>query len=196
MRPSRYDSLSYDDPVYWQIIAAQDNTLVSFNSVGVVSGLPAVAQMLDAGERLGFLTDGVALAQPGSFTISATKPIGVAVYEAATELDRGPTMTMIPPLESLPTSAVFNVPASLELPQNQSVYRVVIAHPNNAVVTFDGGVLEPYKQHPISADWTSSIYTTAANLYVIESAEPFMPYFSGTDADGHYFLTLGAFDGK
>ncbi len=108
------------ETTFWQIIASEDNTTVTFTANPAVTGLPAGPQALNKGQVLELWVAGSNLQNPGDFIVNADKPILVADYLTGrgavpnvNQDDAGdPAMAQAVPVEQFLNNYVVLVPGT------------------------------------------------------------------------------------
>lgn len=100
------------EPTIWQIYASEDNTTVTIDADGDVTGLPGSPLQLDKGEKAEFSASG-SLANPGDFHIEADKPIAVMGYLVGVNSGEGdPAMVLMSPVQQYLPRYVVLVPGT------------------------------------------------------------------------------------
>lgn len=179
----------------WQILASEDDTVVTITAAPEVTGLPNTPAMLDQGQKLEFFAGG-SMAHPGDLRISASKPIAVANYMTgfgnlpATN-DGDPAMVQLSAVEQfLPRYVVL-------VPNQWNIDVLVITKPVGAEVTVDG-VVVPADQFRAfgDGDWEAANYAAGDGVHQLDGTEPFSVVVVGYDGADSYAYLGGSSTGK
>jgi hypothetical protein len=110
----------------WRVLASQDDTTVTFENPGALTGVPAMPQSLDAGEFIEFRVEGSG-ANPGDFYITADRPVMPAEWLA------GETayVQMVPVEQFLPRYIFITTAYYAD--------KLTFIRPLDSPVTLDGG---------------------------------------------------------
>ena len=124
----------------WQIIASENNTSITLQADGEVTGLPPSPAQLDAGETLEFYVGGTA-ANPGDFMIHSSKPVAVMNYMCGADNPPGsgtgdPAMVQVSPNEQFLPRYVVLVPNQWETDV------LVVTRPAGADIVLDGNGID------------------------------------------------------
>jgi hypothetical protein len=170
------------EPAVWHILAYQDNTSITFNADGQVTGLPGPT-VINARQWIELSVNGPAN-QPGDFLVHADKPILVTQYMVASALVDGstgdPSMVQAVPVEQFLDRYVVLVPGTW-------VYdTLTLTRPAGHTVTVDGA--------PVNAGWVTvgtsgyevARVSVADGVHVLEGSAPFGVIVMGYDQFDSY----------
>jgi hypothetical protein len=170
------------EPAYWQILASQDNTTITFDFNGGVSGLPGNVT-LNAGEYVEYTVNGPA-GNPGDFFVQADKPILVTQFMVASALAGGnqgdPSMALAVPVEQYLDRYVVLVPTTWV-----NDY-LVLVRAVGETVSLDG--------NPVTNGWSSvgasgyeaTRVAVADGVHVLDGTAPFGVITIGYDSYDSY----------
>ncbi len=128
------------EAAYWQIVAAENGTTVSFRATPGTTGLPAT-QVINQGQVISFGVGGT-VAAPGDFIVTADKPILVMQYMTSSQNTNAsvanagdPFMTQAVPVEQFLDHYIVLAPV------NWVNDRMVITKRVGETVTIDGNLI-------------------------------------------------------
>lgn len=171
------------EPSLWQILASEDNTTVTFNASGSVTGLPP-SVVLNAGEYVEYMVNGPA-ANPGDFLVTADEPILVTQFMVAGSMAGGsangdPSMVQAVPVEQFLDTYVVLVP-------NTWVNDFfVLVREQGETVNIDGS--------PVTSGWTAvgtsgyevARVSVADGVHTLSGSAPFGVVVIGYDSYDSY----------
>lgn len=171
----------------WQVVASEDDTLVTIEAHADVTGLPMTPATLNKGEMLQFFAGGTP-ANPGDLVIEADKPIAVANYMTGFgNLSMGnlgdPAMVQLAPYEQfLPRYVVL-------VPDQWDNDVLVITRPAGAEVMLDDVPIAPDLFQPFGDVWEAGRVPVTDGVHRLEGDEPFSVLVVGYDgADSYAYL--------
>lgn len=168
---------------YWQIMASEDNTTVTFDFNAAVTGLPANVT-LNAGEMAEYTVNGSG-ANPGDFFVFADKPILVTQYMVAGSLAGGssngdPSMVQAVPVEQYLDQYVVLVPSTWV-----NDY-VVLVRETGATVEVDGAPITTGWAPAGASGYEVTRHAVADGVHVLTGSAPFGVITVGYDSYDSY----------
>jgi hypothetical protein len=172
----------------WQVLASEDDTLVTFEASDEVTGIPGVPIALDAGEQIKFRAGGP-LADPGDFVVQANRPILVANYllsgdelydQLGNDSPGDPAMIIMPPLGQYLPRYVLAVPEGWE-PDILTIVR-----PAGAEVLLDDVPIDDGVFYPVGPTHEVGRVQTTDGVHVLESDEDIAVTVVGFRDDDSY----------
>jgi len=172
------------EPSVWQILAQQDNTVVTFTGAAGVTGFPASPVTLMARQQVEYQISGVAT--PGDFLVESTKPILVNQYTVGSALvtpatDQGdPDMVQAIPTEQYLDHYVVLVPGTWI-----NDFGVLIRRAGETVMV--DGAATTATWNPIGGTgWETSVVPLADGVHVFDGSAAFGVAVSGYDQYDSY----------
>jgi hypothetical protein len=175
--PVRNLNGSTPEQTYWQIVAHEPNTQVSFTASAGVTGLPTSPQTLAAGGVLTFGVSGTTAA-PGDFIVRSDRPIMLMSFMTSSANTNAPSASAGDP-------AMLLMPATSQLLKryllsNPTVWpqaRAIVYRPIGSTVTLDGVEVASAKFTSIGpaeqATWEVARLDVGTGTHVLEGTEPF-----------------------
>ncbi len=180
------------EQTYWQIVANEDDTTVTFDAAVGVTGLPGTTIMM-AGQVLQFGVSGT-IANPGDFLVSSDKPVilmsfltSAATTNAGVELAGDPSMAIVPAADQLLDNYVVTVPAGWTY-DYLTVFRPVGAQVLLDGVAMDDGLFIPVGQ---AGDWQVARVATTDGVHSLVGSAPFGARAVGVAAYHAYSYPAG-----
>ncbi len=180
------------ESTFWQIMASEDNTTVAFEANPVVTGLPAVSQILSKGQVLELFVSGNSQ-HPGDFIVKGDKPILVASYLTGrgavpnvNQNDAGdPAMAQAVPVEQFLDNYVVLVPGSWVKDY------LIITRSVGATVQIDGNPIPATSFKPVDDGMNPVVYevarvTVADGVHKLTGSQPFGVVVLGYDFADSY----------
>ena len=170
------------EDAYWQILASEDDTTVTFDFNPAVGGLPA-SVTLNAGETAEYMVNGNN-EHPGDFFVSADKPILVTQFMVAAALTGSntgdPAMVLSVPVEQFLDRYVVLVPNTWHTDW------VVLVRPSGSTVEVDGVAVTTGWAPAGSSGYEVNRYAVSDGVHVLQGSEPFGVIVVGVDSHDSY----------
>jgi hypothetical protein len=189
-------SVAYVEQTYWQIVASQDATHISFSAHPAVTGLPPSTVTLQAGDTLDLAVGGTA-AHPGDFVVSADKPIlmiellsGGETTDVPMEIAGDPALNLV-----VPTEQYLDVYAVI-VPPNWINDFLIVARPIGGTVEIDSFPVAASAFTEIDdgvdpPQWEVARVSIADGPHVLTGSDPFGAVIVGYDAYDSYAYAAG-----
>ena len=170
----------------WQIYASEDDTVLEFEAMPGVTGLPASPTTLQRGELLEFDTAGTSAA-PGDFVVTATKPVAMFNFMTGWEsvgIEVGdPAMLQLSPVQQYLNRYVVLVPSQWE-----NDFLVVTRHAGETV-ELDNMAVEDNRFLDIGGGYEVARLRVGDGVHQLWGASPFSVSVVGYDqADSYAYL--------
>lgn len=169
------------EPALWQIMAQQDNTLVTFDFNAAVTGLPAQVT-LNARQMVQYTVNGTA-ANPGDFVVNADKPVLVTQYMVASNMNAGtgdPSQILTVPTEQFLDHYVVLVPSTWI-----NDYLVLI-RPATATVQVDGTAVTAGWVNVGASPYQAARVAVSDGVHKLQGSAPFGVIVLGYDSYDSY----------
>lgn len=167
---------------FWQILAQQDNTTVTFTPAAGVTGLPP-SVVLNARQMVEYEVRGGAT--PGDFLVEADKPILVNQFTVGSyHVQQGGNVGDPDMVQAVPTEQ-FLAAYTVLVPSTWINDYLVITRKAGTMVLVDG-VPPNATWNPVPGGWETGVISVPDGVHTLESNTPFGVHVNGYDTHDSY----------
>lgn len=167
---------------FWQILAQQDGTTVTFTPAAGVTGLPP-SVTLNARQMVEYEVKGGAA--PGDFLVEADKPILVNQYTVGSFHVQVNSSVGDPDMVQAVPTEQFLAAYTILVPGTWVNDYLVVTRKAGTTVLLDG-VPPNATWNPVPGDWETGVITVPDGVHSLESNTPFGVHVSGYDQYDSY----------